>query len=49
MPSTTKITLSDKELSLVQNSEWILTKQVIIQKVYDLFAGNIDNDSERNP
>lgn len=42
MPSTTKITLSDKELSLVQNSEWILTKQVIIQKVYDLFAGNIE-------
>ena len=33
--------LSDKELSLVKNVEWILTKQVIIQKVYDLFAGNI--------
>jgi len=38
MGSATKITLSDKELSLVTNAEWILTKQVIIEKVYHLFA-----------
>ncbi len=42
MPEKTKITLSDKERSLIKNVEWILTKQVIIQKVYDLFADNID-------
>ncbi|MEO6671724.1 MAG: hypothetical protein ABIN36_19725 [Ferruginibacter sp.] len=42
MPEKTKITLSDKELSLVKNVDWILTKQVIIQKVYDLFAGKIN-------
>jgi hypothetical protein len=41
MTSATKITLSDKELSLVTNAEWILTKQVIIDKVYLLFAENI--------
>ncbi|MEP7166235.1 MAG: hypothetical protein ABI741_16150 [Ferruginibacter sp.] len=38
MSSATKITLSDKELSLVINAEWILTKQIIIDKVYHLFA-----------
>ena len=38
MSSATKITLSDKELSLVTNAEWILTKQIIIEKVYHLFA-----------
>ena len=41
MPDKSKITLSAKERSLVTNVEWILTKQAIIQKVYDLFAGNI--------
>jgi len=41
MSAATKITLSDKELSLVTNADWILTKQVIIAKVYDLFAGSI--------
>ena len=41
MADATKITLSDKELSLVTNADWILTKQVIIQKVYSLFAENI--------
>ncbi len=34
-----KITLSDNELELVCNTEWILTKQRIIQKVYDLYGG----------
>src|SRR4051812_7539492 len=42
MTDATKITLSDKELSLVKNVEWILTKQMIIQKVYDLFAGGVE-------
>ena len=37
MPSATKITLSGKELSLVTNSDWILTKQSIIQKVFERF------------
>ena len=41
MSSVTKITLSDKELSLVTNAEWILTKQMIIEKVYHLFAQTI--------
>jgi len=38
MAEITKITLSDKELSLVTNADWILTKQLIIDKVYHLFA-----------
>jgi hypothetical protein len=42
MTDSTKITLSDKELSLVKNVEWILTKQMIIQKVYDLFSGSVE-------
>ncbi len=36
----TKIALSAKELELVCNTEWILTKHAIIQKVYELF-GNV--------
>lgn len=35
---TTKIALSDKELELVCNTEWILTKHAVIKKVYDLFG-----------
>jgi len=38
MKQETKITLSDKELELVCNSDWILTKQIIIDKVYYLFG-----------
>ena len=38
MPDKTKITLSAKELELVSNKEWILTKRVIIEKVCQLFA-----------
>ena len=34
----TKITLSAKELELVCNAEWILTKQIIIGKVTMLFS-----------
>lgn len=39
MPLQTKITLSDKERSIVTSSDWILTKQAIIQKVYTLLEG----------
>lgn len=33
-----KIQLSAEELELVQNSQWILTKNRVIEKVYDLFG-----------
>jgi len=35
---TSKIQLSAEEMHLVQNSEWILTKHRIIEKVYQLFG-----------
>jgi hypothetical protein len=35
----TKVTLSPKELELVNNAGWILTKNAIIQKVYLMFGG----------
>lgn len=38
MPLKTKIVLSDKELALVKNEDFILTKQVIIQKVYEILS-----------
>jgi len=34
----TKITLSDKELELVCNTDWILTKHAVMHKVYGLFG-----------
>jgi hypothetical protein len=34
----TKVTLSPKELELVNNAGWILTKNAVIQKVYLLFG-----------
>lgn len=36
--SYAKVTLSPKELELVNNADWILTKNHIIDKVYDLFG-----------
>lgn len=36
--SAAKVTLSPKELVLVNNADWILTKNHIIQKVNDLFS-----------
>lgn len=36
--SRAKIHLSEKELQLVQNSDWLLTKNIIIKKVYELFG-----------
>lgn len=41
-----KIALSDKELELVCNSEWILTKHAVIQKVYQVF-GALQPEYER--
>ena len=38
MAMDTKIALSDKELEMVCNTDWILTKHAIIQKVYKLFG-----------
>lgn len=38
MAKETKITLSSKELELVCNRDWILTKHIIIDKVYKLFG-----------
>jgi hypothetical protein len=38
MSAETKIHLSKLEIELVNNKEWILTKQSIINKVYDLFG-----------
>jgi hypothetical protein len=40
--SIAKVTLSPKELELVNNADWILTKNGIIQKVYELF-GQVGN------
>ena len=38
-----KIQLSPEELELVQNAEWLLTKNRIIEKVYEMFGLLIDN------
>ncbi len=43
MPTDTKIALSPDELQLVQNSEWILTKRNIIDKVVELFGALSSN------
>ncbi|MES2429720.1 MAG: hypothetical protein V4556_02210 [Bacteroidota bacterium] len=43
MIENTKITLSAKELELVCNTDWILAKRNIIEKVYSLF-GNIAHE-----
>ncbi len=38
MVEAAKITLSDKELELVCNTDWIFTKHIIIQKTVQLFG-----------
>lgn len=43
MKSKTKITLSAKELNLVCNADFILTKQAIIKKVYQLMGELSEN------
>jgi len=40
--SESKIQLSADEMSLVQNSHWILTKHRVIEKVYAMFGGLSD-------
>ncbi len=40
--SPAKVTLSPKEQELVNNTDWILTKNAVIQKVYALFGGLSD-------
>ncbi|MBC7866779.1 MAG: hypothetical protein H7X88_04515 [Gloeobacteraceae cyanobacterium ES-bin-316] len=37
MPDKTKIMLSEQELKIVTDTNWVLTKQEIIKKVYALF------------
>ena len=39
--SPAKIQLSVEELQLVQNAQWLLTKNIIIEKVYTLFGEQI--------
>lgn len=46
MPDQTKLTLSEKELSLVKNVDWILTKQLIIEKVSGIISAGIPVISE---
>lgn len=41
-----KINLSAKEMELVQNKEWLHTKRIIIEKVYELF-GQLHEDYRR--
>lgn len=44
MNNFSKLTLSDEELQLLNNKSWILTKRIIIDKMYQLFgsaAGSI--------
>ena len=43
MLTNTKIALSPDELQLAQNSDWILTKRDIIDKVVLLFSSGYDN------
>ncbi len=35
---TTKILLSPEEMALVNNTDWILTKHIIIKKVFEMFG-----------
>ncbi len=42
MNDISKLTLSDEELQLANNSGWILTKRIIIDKVYRLFGNLAD-------
>jgi len=39
MKHPSKLTLSDEELQLVNNTGWILTKHDIIRRVYEMFGG----------
>jgi len=41
MPDLTKIMLSPQQLIIVEDASWVLTKQEIIKKVYELFHSQI--------
>ena len=43
MNEAAKIQLSAREMELVNNTEWIFTKQLIIEKVYSLL-GHLHED-----
>jgi hypothetical protein len=47
MTEKTKINLSPYELELVCNKEWILTKHIIIEKVYRLFGALASSMQQR--
>ncbi|HAN66480.1 MAG TPA: hypothetical protein DCQ34_09615 [Chitinophagaceae bacterium] len=38
MPTNAKLTLSDHELAIASNADWILTKHSVIDTVYNLFG-----------
>ncbi|HSN09960.1 MAG TPA: hypothetical protein VLS85_13050, partial [Hanamia sp.] len=46
MNEEAKIQLSDREMELVNNTEWIFTKQLIIEKVYRLL-GQLHSDYKK--
>lgn len=46
MSEEAKIHLSAFEIELVNNTQWIFTKQIIIDKIYDLF-GQLHDDYKR--
>ena len=46
MNDQAKISLSAFEMELVTNTEWILAKQLIIEKVFHLF-GQLNEDFKR--
>lgn len=41
MPTTAKLTLSDHELAIASNADWILTKHSVIETVYNLFGAQV--------
>src|SRR6476620_3375345 len=46
MPVATKIILSEKEISMVMDRSWILTKLAITEKVFELFSSGIEGIRE---
>jgi len=41
MPTNAKLTLSDHELAIASNADWILTKHSVIDTVYNLFGAQV--------
>ena len=48
MEENAKLTLSDKELELVSNTDWIFMKQAIVQKVFRMY-GNLSETLQNDP